>query len=204
MTLNVSRIAVAAIAIALVTACSKGSDDSGTGKMDPAAENGVEAGPGSMNGAAGTGGMNDANIFYVLNAADMADSAKGTLASTKGTSADVREFAKMMVRDHHSLRQQGQDLAKRLAIQPAPPPSDSLPAKLDTAMSRLTAAAKGRDFDKAYVDHEVTAHLEVLSLVTMAMAATRNSEIKNLIQKAAPVIQAHLDRVQAIQKDLQK
>lgn len=159
--------------------------------------------PGAVNSGMG-GGMTDPNIFYVLDASNLADSAKGALASSKGTSADVREFAKIMVRDHHSLRQQGQNLSKRLAIQPTPPAADSLPAKLDTAMARLTAAAKGRDFDKAYIDHEVSSHLELLTLATSAMGITRNSEIKNLIQKAAPIIQAHLDRVQAIQKNLQK
>lgn len=198
MTLPVSRIAMAAVTAALLTGCSKADDGAAATQATTAAE----GGQGSSNGP--TGGLSDPSIFYVLDAVNMGDSAKGALASTKGTSADVREFAKMMVRDHSSLRQQGQDLARRLAIQPAPPPADSLPAKLDTAMSRLAAAAKGRDFDKAYVDHEVSTHLEALSIVTSAMGATRNSEIKNLIQKAAPVIQAHLDRVQAIQKDLQK
>lgn len=159
---------------------------------------------GSESSTTAATGMSDPNIFYVLDAANMGDSAKGALAATKGTSTEVRDFARMMVRDHHALRQQGQDLSKRLAIQPAPAPGDSLPAKLDSALSKLNAAAKGRDFDKAYIDHEVAAHREVLTIVVSAMSMTQNSEIKNLIQKAAPIVQAHLDKAQAIQKDLQK
>ena len=186
-------------------ACNKGGDAStDRAKADTAVGTAGAGMQGPINSETIGGGLSDPNIFYVLDVANMGDSAKGALASTKGTSAEVRDFAKMMVRDHHSLRQQGQDLAKRLTIQPTPPPGDSLAAKLDSAISKLIAAGKGRDFDKAYIDHEVAAHREVLTLAISAMSTTQNSEIKNLIQKAAPVIQAHLDKAEAIQKNLQK
>lgn len=189
----------------LLAGCSKGSKESQSdAKADTAVGTAAAGNQGAVNSETVGGGLSDPAIFYVLDAINMGDSAKGALASTKGTSAEIRGFAKMMTRDHHTLRQQGQDLAKRLAITPAAPPGDSLPAKLDSAISRLTAAAKGRDFDKAYIDHEVAAHREALTIAVSAMAVTHNPEIKNLIQKAAPVVQAHLDKAEAIQKDLQK
>lgn len=201
----IRTLTIGVAAISSLVACSKGDNPGANGTRADTATGTAGAGAqGPVNSETAGGGLTDPNIFYVLDAANMGDSAKGALASTKGTSAEVREFAKMMVRDHHTLRQQGQDLAKRLAIQPTPPAGDSLPAKLDSAISKLTAAAKGRDFDKAYIDHEVTAHREVLTIAISAMSATQNSEIKNLIQKAAPVIQAHLDKAEAIQKNLQK
>jgi putative membrane protein len=198
------RLVLGLIAISL-GACKKSDDGTPKGAGPDTAVGTAGAGmQGPVNSETVGGGLSDANIFYVLDIANMGDSAKGSLASSKGTSAEVRDFAKMMMRDHHALRQQGQDLAKRLSIQPTPPVGDSLPAKLDSAMSKLTAAAKGRDFDKAYIDHEVAAHREVLSIVVSAMSTTQNSEIKNLIQKAAPNIQAHLDKAEVIQKNLQK
>lgn len=197
-------MAVGFAVMTALAACSKGNEAPDTARADTAVGTAAAGAQGPVNSETIGGGLTDPNIFYVLDAANMGDSAKGALASKKGTSAEVRDFAKMMVRDHHMLRQQGQDLAKRLAMQPTPPAGDSLPAKLDSAISKLTAAAKGRDFDKAYIDHEVAAHREVLTVVTSAMSMTRNSEIKNLIQKAAPVIQAHLDKAEAIQKNLQK
>lgn len=205
MTGRSTRTLTIGVAISALTACSKGDNiRTDSTRADTASGTAAAGAQGAINTATVGGGLTDPNIFYVLDAANMGDSAKGALASTKGTSAEVREFAKMMVRDHHALRQEGQDLAKRLAVQPTPPAGDSLPAKLDSAISKLTAAAKGRDFDKAYIDHEVTSHREVLTIVISAMSATQNSEIKNLIQKAAPVIQAHLDKAEVIQKNLQK
>lgn len=199
------RLTTGLTAFALLAACNKSGDASGdSAKFDTAGGTATAGAQDPVNSQMAGGGLGDANIFYVLDAANMGDSAKGALAATKGTSSEIRDFANTMVRDHHNLRQQGQALAKRLAIQPAAPPGESLPAKLGNALSKLTAAAKGRDFDKAYIDHEVAAHRELLTLATSAMSATRNSEIKNLIQKAAPIIQAHLDKAVAIQKNLQK
>ena len=129
----------------------------------------------------------------------MLDSAGGSIAATKGTSADVRAFGKDMMRDHHSLRQQGQDLAKKLGITPEAPANDDSKAKLDKTMALYNGATKGKDFDKAYIDNEVMYHKAVLETVTAAMSAAQNPELKNFIQKAAPAIQAHLDNAESIQ-----
>lgn len=206
--MNTRLAAAAALTFAAMTtlgSCSTGKDaPRDRSHPDTAVGTAAAGNQGAVNSGAPESGLTDANIFYVLDAANKGDSVKGALASAKGTATEIRDFAKMMVRDHHLLRLEGENLAKRLAIQPTPPASDSLPAKLDSAIARLSSATKGRDFDKAYIDHEVAAHREVLTLATLAMAATQNSEIKNLIQKAAPVIQSHLDKAEVIQKNLQK
>jgi putative membrane protein len=146
--------------------------------------------------------LTDANIVYILDNANMLDSAGGAIAAPKGTNSEVREFGPMMMRDHHQLSQQGQDLAKKLAVTPEAPANDDSKAQLDKTMTLLNGAAKGKDFDKAYIDNEVAYHKTVLETATTAMNAAQNSELKNLIQKAAPAIQAHLDRAQAIQSKL--
>jgi predicted outer membrane protein len=42
----------------------------------------------------------------------------------------------------------------------------------------------------------------VLETATKAADQTQNTELKNLIQKAAPLIQAHLTKAESIQKTL--
>lgn len=147
--------------------------------------------------------LTDANIVFILDHANMLDSAAGAVAAEKGTASDVREYGRMMMRDHHSLRQQGQALATKLGVTPAAPPNDASRAQTDRTMALLNGATKGRDFDKAYIDNEVTYHLAVLETATTAMSAAQNAELKNLIQKAAPLIQGHLDRAKAIQAGMQ-
>lgn len=149
--------------------------------------------------AATPAALSDANIVYILDNANMLDSTAGSIAATKGTSADVRDFGNTMMRDHHSLRKQGEDLAKKLGVTPEAPANDDSKASYDNTMSMLNGAAKGKDFDKAYIDNEVAYHQAVLQTATTAMEAAQNAELKNLIQKAAPAIQAHLDRAKSIQ-----
>lgn len=197
-----AAVVLAAGLMAVFTACAKkdtGATDTGMAVTDT----GMSAGMNDTAMAAPAPALSDANIVYILDNANKLDSAAGSIAATKGTSADVRDFAKRMMRDHHSLRQQGQDLAKKLGVTPAAPASDDSQAQYDKTMSLLNGAAKGKDFDKAYIDNEVTYHKAVLETATAAMAAAQNAELKNLIQKAAPAIQAHLDMAQGIQSKMQ-
>lgn len=189
--------------IAVIGGCSKkdaGTTDTGlavntdTGAIASMSDTGM--------GAASASGLSDANIVYLLDRANMMDSSGGSIASTKGTNSEVRDFGKRMMRDHHDLRKQGADLAAKLGVTPAPPATDTIPAHMDKMMANLNGAAKGKDFDKAYIDGEVETHKAVLEMATAAMNAAQNAELKNLIQKAAPAIQAHLDMAQSIQGKL--
>ncbi len=201
MLMGSNRVGLAIVlGAAVATAACKKSDnyasDTGTTTGAAAVDTGMAAAP------APAPALTDANIVFILDNANMLDSSAGAVAATKGTSSEVREFGKRMMRDHHSLRKQGQDLAKKLAVTPEAPANDDSKASYDKTMAMLNGAAKGKDFDKAYIDNEVTYHQAVLQTATNAMAAAQNAELKNLIQKAAPAIQAHLDMAQGIQKKL--
>jgi putative membrane protein len=181
---------------------------SACGKKDNAAMDtvvGAEPGTGTMadTGVAAVPTLSDANIVFILDNANMLDSAAGSVAATKGTAADVRDFGKAMMRDHHSLRQEEQELAKKLALTAEAPANDGSKAQYDKTMSTLNSAAKGKDFDKAYIDNEVAYHQTVLQTAVNVMAAAQNPELKNLIQKAAPKLQGHFDLAKAIQAKMQ-
>ena len=195
-----SSLAVLAVATMSLVACSKNESYS-----DSTAASSTMSADTSAMGASGTAGgtWSDPNIVALLDEANMADSAAGAIAATKGTASAVREFAQRMMRDHHQLRTQGADLAKKLNVTPAAPADDPVQPMAQNETNTLNSTAKGKDFDKAYIDAEVDAHKAVLDLATKAAQQTQNTELKNLIQKAAPVIQGHLDRAQAIQKTLQ-
>ena len=188
--------------LATVGACSKKEAGTGDTGIATATDTGAVAGMADTGMAAPAPALSDANIVYILDNANVLDSAAGSIAATKGTNSEVRDFGKRMMRDHHQLRQQGQDLAKKLGVTPAAPANDHSQADYDKTMSTLNGVAKGNDFDKAYIDNEVTYHKAVLETATAAMAAAQNAELKNLIQKAAPAVQAHLDMAQNIQSKM--
>ena len=196
-TFKLTALTVAAVSL---VACSK-KDNSGA---DTTAASSTMSADTSATAASSTTSVTwtDANIAALLDEANMADSAAGALAATKGTSSAIRDFGRRMTRDHHTLRAQGEALAKKLKITPTPPAGDNLVADAQKNMDNLNSTAKGKDFDKAYIDSEVDAHKEVLELATKAMDQAQSTELKNLIQKAAPTIKGHLDLAESIQKNL--
>ena len=149
--------------------------------------------------APATPSLTDANIVALLDGANVADSSAGSVGAEKGSAGDVKTFAKNMMRDHHALRKAGQDLAKKLNVTPVMPAGDNSAAAAQAWHDSLAAMAKGPAFDKAYIDHEVTYHVAVLNTAQAGLAAAQNAELKDLITKAAPNIQAHLDHAKAIQ-----
>ena len=184
-------------AATLVTGCSKGEKTGDTVKTDTAA-----AAPAAAPTPPPAPALTDANIAAILDQANMADSAAGSVAVAKGTAADVKTFGKDMMRDHHALRKAGQDLVKKLGVTPALPAGDNSVATAQAWQDSLNAMPKGAAFDKAYIDHEVTYHQSVLNTAQTALGAAQNAELKDLITKAAPNIQAHLDHAKSIQSKL--
>jgi putative membrane protein len=196
---NGSRLAVVALAMAALTACGK--KDTGSA-ADTSAASSTAMGADTTAAASNNGAWTDANIFAILDEANAADSSGGAIASTKGTASAVRSFGKDMMRDHHTLRAQGAALAKKLNITPQAPSDDPLASDIQKNSETLNSTAKGKDFDKAYIDGEVDMHKKVLETATKAADQTQNTELKNMIQKAAPIIQAHLTKAESIQKTL--
>ena len=148
--------------------------------------------------------LSDANIVALLDEANMADSALGATALPKATRTDVKNFAKLMMGEHHALRVAGQSLAKKQGITPQMPADDPFTGAVQAEQSALGAAAKGHAFDSTYIAHEIGIHQAVIGWAGTAEAAAQNQPLKDLIKSAGPVLQKHLDRAQAIQKKLNK
>ena len=193
---------VALSAAALVAACSKGENNADSTRMaDSAAA--APATPAAAPAAPATPTLTDANIVAIVDHANMADSATGNVAATKGTNSEVKAFGRDMMRDHHALRKMGQDLAKKANITPQPPANDSSDARDKAWLDSLNSMPKGAAWDKAYIDHEVGVHQEVLSTLHTAENAAQNADLKALITKAIPTIESHLKKAQDIQSKLQ-
>ena len=152
--------------------------------------------------AAPQGGMTDANIVALLDAANKADSSGGALAAKKATDAEVKAFARLMMSEHHALRAAGQALAKQLGVEPKAPERDPLAPYVANEMKTLQSTAKGVEFDRVYIDNEVSVHQAVLDLANQARVTTQTPQLKELIEKAIPVIRKHLDQATELQKKL--
>ncbi|MFL5548145.1 MAG: DUF4142 domain-containing protein [Gemmatimonadales bacterium] len=199
-------LAVGLVAVGVLAACNSsnrnaGSEQSQAASADTSADTAAAA-TGAAPAAAPQGGLTDANIVALLDGANKADSSSGALAAKKATDAEVKAFGRLMMSEHHALRAAGQALAKQLGVEPKAPERDPLAPYVANEMKTLQSTAKGAEFDRIYIDNEVSVHQAVLDLANQARVTTQTPQLKELIEKATPVIRKHLDQATAIQKRL--
>jgi putative membrane protein len=199
-------LAVGFVAVGVLAACNSSNrnadrDQSQAASADTSADT-AAADTGKAPAAASQGGLTDANIMALLDGANKADSAGGALAAKKATNAEVKAFARLMMSEHHALRAAGQALAKQLGVEPKAPERDPLAPYVANEMKTLQSTAKGAEFDRTYIDNEVSVHQAVLDLANQARVITQTPQLKELIEKAIPVIRKHLDQATALQKKL--
>lgn len=146
--------------------------------------------------------LDDATIVAIFDAANSADIETGNLAATRGASAEVREFGKMLSRDHTQVRQLGRDLAAKLHVTPTPP-ADQSSAKAHAEAMKKLRALKGAAFDHAFLQHEVAFHQGVIDAVTNTLLpAIQNAELKKLVTTVAPAFEAHRAAAKSLDEKL--
>ena len=201
---RLAGVSVGLMLLLAATACQGRTDNAGRDQSSAAsAATPADSGAPARTGApTPKGGLGDSNIVALLDEANMADSAAGAAALKKAANPDVKAFAKLMMAEHHALRVAGQELAKQLGVTPKLPERDPLAGYLRNEMDALKKTAKGAEFDRTYIDHEVSIHQALLDFANQARVTTQTAELRGLIEKAVPVIKKHLDQAQEIQKKL--
>lgn len=128
---------------------------------------------------------------------DAFEIAAAKLAKTNAESADVKKFAATMIDAHTGSTAKIKAAAAKAtpAIKPDPTLTSDLQSKLDD-LGKL----KGADFDKAYIDGQVSAHEDALSLMKSYAASGDTPSLKATAGEIAPVVQKHLDMARAMKK----
>lgn len=155
--------------------------------------------------AASAQSINDAQIASIVVTANQVDIDAGRLAKARSTTKEVAAFAELMVTDHTGVNKAATDLATKLKVTPEDnPTSQSLKAGGDKNIATLKGL-KGNAFDKAYVDHEVAYHQQVLDALDKTLIpSAKNEELKALLVKVRPAFVAHLEHAKHLQSSLAK
>lgn len=123
----------------------------------------------------------------------------GELAGQKATSARVKEFGAMMVRDHQQANEELKALAARKQITLPPAPGED---HMDE-ISDLTKKT-GRDFDRAYIDLMVDDHEDDVEDFEEAARQADDPEIRAFAANLLPKLRQHLEQARAIREELRK
>lgn len=149
--------------------------------------------------------LTDAEIASVAVTANQIDINNAKLAKEKSKNTDILDFAATMAKDHQSVIDQCNALVKKLGVTPKDNDvSKSLNTQAETT-AKMLKAKSGNDFDKAYIDNEVTLHKSVIeSLQDVLIPQSQNAELKALLNKVLPIVKTHLEHAQAVQKKFAK
>jgi putative membrane protein len=150
-------------------------------------------------------GPTDPQIAAIVVTANQVDVDAGKAAKAKTHNKEVKAFAQQMITDHTAVNKQAGDLVKKIGVKPeSNPTSESLKKGGDENLAKLKTL-KGKEFDKAYVDHEVDYHQQVLDAVDKTLIPNaKNPELKALIEKVRPAFVAHLDHAKHLQMQMGK
>lgn len=206
-------LAAAAVAALSLSACKKPSTEGNTAAANATGNSAMAVNPGQsapVNAAqdtmaaavgqtsAATIGSHDTGAFVEsATQGNMYEIQAAHIAEQKSKSADVKAFAKKMVVDHTAMA----NTMKPLITKAGKTPATEVGQRLQGMLDNLNAASP-QDFDKTYIDQQVAAHEETLTLLKGYAENGEDAGLKAAAAKTVPMVQAHLDRAKTIQAKL--
>jgi putative membrane protein len=147
--------------------------------------------------------LSDGEILMVTSTANNGEIEMAELAKKNATNGDVKGFAAMMITQHRDMENKGKAVASKAKITPADnETSSALKSDVQSTISSLRTQ-KGKDFDKAYIESQVKAHRDVLTIFdSKLLPNAQNGELKTLLADDRTHVAQHLSKAEEIQQKL--
>jgi putative membrane protein len=144
--------------------------------------------------------VTDAQIAAIVVAANQVDIDAGKFIANKTNDAEVKKFAKTMVTDHTAVNKSAVDLVTKLKVSPEENETSRTLKKGGEQNLAQLRELKGKALNKAYIDHEVAYHEQVIqALDTVLIPNAGNAELKALLVKVRPAFVEHLSHAKHLQ-----
>jgi putative membrane protein len=145
--------------------------------------------------------LTDPEIASVAVTANQIDINYAAVAKEKSKNAEILRFAETMTNDHKAIIAQAAELVTKLKVTPK---DNAVSQKLNAdaeQTKKILLKKSGKAFDKAYIDNEVAYHKAVIAAVTgLLIPESENAELKALLEKVVPALNAHLAHAEMVQK----
>lgn len=149
--------------------------------------------------------LTDPEIASIAVTANQIDVDYAKIAKEKSKTKSVLDFAATMAKDHQSVIDKAVALAKKLGVTPQDNPTTQSLLSGATETKTMLNSKTGAEFDKAYVDNEVSYHKAAIDIVeNKLIPSSSNAELKALLQSALPLFKEHLSHAEMVQKELNK
>ncbi|MGE0776347.1 MAG: DUF4142 domain-containing protein [Sphingomonadaceae bacterium] len=118
----------------------------------------------------------------------------------RARSEPVRLFARKMLLDHTTAKHQMSAALEMNETNGVAAPPQSLDTRRETMLKHLAAAPES-DFDASYIDQQVLAHEETVSLMHSYAEKGDNPQLRSLAQGTLPVVERHLRHVKMMKAE---
>ncbi len=185
-----SRARSRAIASAGVLGCAAAA----AGAAEPVVQL-AQAGPASANpGASGAMSASDRSMMALAAGAGLYEVEVSKLAASKAVSAEVKDHALMLVKQHGESNQALRELAERKSVQLVA----EIPADKKARIEALQGLS-GEGFDRAYVDRVgVQDHEGDIRLFENMARDAGDAELRAFAGRMLPVLEQHLNAAKAL------
>lgn len=149
----------------------------------------------SANAMASTVSKADQNFAVDAANGGMTEIKAGQMAEEKGMAKDIKEYGKMMVKDHTELADKLKSIATTKNITLPSTVSPEMQKDLDDLDKKT-----GKDFDKAFLDMMVSDHKKVISDFEDEAKNGSDADVRAFADSSLHLLQHHLDEAQKCQK----
>lgn len=191
---------VLALGVALGACADKADDTDTAAVVEQSSAGAVDTGASRTGSMDATAPRNDAEILTLVSHSNSAEIASSKLALEQAQNAQVKAFAQDMIKAHTAMEQEGSKLGATLGVGTAN--TDKAEDKREDTAEDLDELREARNaqFDKAYMKFQVEAHEKTLKMLQDQQEKAQNAELKAMITKAIPQVQAHLTRAEQLRK----
>lgn len=130
---------------------------------------------------------------------DLYERIAACLVLQRGSSPEIRSVAMKMLEDHTTSTHQLKAALQMSETKGVQAPSGRLDERRNKMMEHLEAAPPEK-FETVYVDQQVLAHEEKLTLLRNYQEEGDNAQLRSYCAGTAPVVERHLARMKALRQ----
>ena len=176
--------------------CSSSNTDTGSTASTTetvAADSATAAATDAATGATTTQPLDTTSFPVMAASSDMFELLSSKEAQQKATNPEVKRFAEQMITDHTKTSEELKSIttSKNILLPAAPVP-------MHQAMITALSTEKATDFDEEYMEAQVLAHRQAVSLFTRASKNEADPQLQAFAAKHLPHLQMHLDMAKTL------
>jgi putative membrane protein len=149
--------------------------------------------------SAAAGGSGEQAFVTQAAIGGIAEVEMGKLAGDKASSSEIKKFAAQMVSDHTKANEELEKIATGKSL--------TVPSALDAkhkAKLEMLSKKTGAEFDKAYVQAQVSGHEKMQQLLDHEAKNSKDADLKMFAEKTLPTVKEHYQMATELQTKVGK